>query len=158
MLTGVAMYVAQGGFSADSPAAAPTRLPTADPSVPVAASPAPSVPPVCRTLLAKLPRDLGGRPSRPVTGSPPGVAAWGNPPVILRCGVPPVQVPPDTNKQFDINGVRWYAEARGSAVVFTTTDRTVPVQVTVPATTSGNPADVVADLSRPVGTTIAVSG
>jgi hypothetical protein len=112
---------------------------------------------VCARLLAALPKTLDGRPSRTVSAAPERVVAWGEPPVVLRCGVTAVRVPPDTNKQFEINGVRWFAVASGSVVVFTTTDRLVPVEVTVPANSSANPADVVALLSVPVGRTIPVA-
>jgi hypothetical protein len=152
------MYAARGGFSA---ADEPSPTASADPSAPVAVTPPPSAAPqtraVCAALEKALPETFGGRPARAVAGDPERVVAWGDPPVVLRCGVPPVTVPPDTNKQFEINGVRWLAEASGSVVVFTTTDRRVPVEVTVPATTAGNPADAVADLSRPVGATVPVS-
>ena len=151
------MFVARGGFS-DRPAPAPSASATG--TVPVSAPPAASaaVAAVCGKLLGALPRTLDGRPARPVSAAPDQVVAWGSPPVVLRCGVGPVTVPPDTNEQFQINGVRWYAETHGSAVVFTTTDRTVPVEVTVPATTAGNPADPVAELSVPVGRTIPAKG
>jgi hypothetical protein len=110
----------------------------------------------CARVLGALPTALGGRSARPVTAAPDRVVAWGNPAVVLRCGVPAVTVPPDTNKQFEISGVRWLAAARGSVVLFTTTDRTVPVEVTVPATTAANPADAIAELSPAIGKTIRV--
>jgi hypothetical protein len=128
----------------------------------VAVTPPPSAPPavvaLCGKLLGALPTELGGAPARPVSAAPERVVAWGDPPVVLRCGVAPVEVPPDTNKQFEISGVRWFAVVRGHTVVFTTTDRTVPVEVTVPASRPGNPADVVATLAVPVGRTIPVRG
>jgi Protein of unknown function (DUF3515) len=155
VLTGLALFAVRGGFdggtAAPSPSAAPSATPTARATGPVAVTPPPSGSPtttaVCAALRKALPATLAGRPARPVTAE--RVAAWGDPPVVLRCGVRPVPVPPDTNKQFEINGVRWFAQAHGSVVVFTTTDRTVPVEVTVPAI-SGNPADVPAELAGPV--------
>jgi hypothetical protein len=145
--------------STDAPAPSPGSTPSAGEPVPVTAPPSAPAPvtAVCATLLGALPTTLDGRPSRPVSAAPERVVAWGDPPVVLRCGVPPVAVPPDTNKQFQINGVRWFAQTRGKNVVFTTTDRTVPVEVTVPATTATNPADVVATLSGPVGRTVPVA-
>jgi hypothetical protein len=129
---------------------------------PVTVTPPPAAPAaterLCATLLGRLPTTLDGRRARAVSAAPDRVVAWGNPPVVLRCGARRVAVPPDTNKQFEINGVRWLAEARGSDVVFTTTDRTVPVEVTVPAHTATNPADVVAALSPVVGRTVPATG
>jgi hypothetical protein len=163
---GIAVFAARGGFS-DGPAPAPSAsavapTPSANATGPVTVSAPPSastaVTALCGRLVGTLPRTLDGRPLRPVSAAPDRVVAWGSPPVVLTCGVAPVTVPPDTNKQFQINGVRWYAETRGSAVVFTTTDRTVPVEVTVPATTAGNPADVPAELSGPIGRTIPAKG
>jgi hypothetical protein len=158
VLTGVTMFALRGGFSAPH---TPAASPTADPSAAVTVTPPPPAAPAARSTCAALgtalPATLGSRARRPVAGAPDRVVAWGAPPVVLRCGVAPVTVPPDTNKQFEINGVRWYAVARGPVVVFTTTDRRVPVEVTVPAATAGNPADVVADLSVPVGTRVPAS-
>jgi hypothetical protein len=158
VLTGLVMFAVR---TADAPAPSASSTPSASAGGPVTVTPPPSGPAtataVCRTLLGSLPTTLDGRPSRPVSAAPDRVVAWGEPPVVLRCGVPPVTVPPDTNKQFQINGVRWYAQTRGKYVVFTTTDRTVPVEVAVPANTAANPADVVATLSGPVGKTVPVA-
>jgi hypothetical protein len=153
LVAGLVVFGLRDGGS-DRPAAAPSSA-TASPGGPVPVTPPPAAPAattaLCARLLGALPTTLARHPARAVSAAPDRVVAWGEPPVVLRCGVPPVTVPPDTNKQFEINGVRWFAEARGSVVVFTTTDRTAPVEVTVPAHTADNPADVVAELSRPIG-------
>jgi hypothetical protein len=160
LVTGLVVLGVRGG-STDRPAATPSSA-SASPGGAVTVTPPPAVPAateaLCARLLGALPTTLARHRARAVSAAPDRVVAWGDPPIVLRCGVPRVAVPPDTNKQFEINGVRWLAEARGSVVVFTTTDRTVPVEATVPAHTADNPADVVADLSRPVGTTVPATG
>jgi hypothetical protein len=146
------------GGSADEPAASPGASSGGPVVVTAPPSAAAGTEARCATLLGALPTTLDGRRTRAVSTAPDRVVAWGDPPVVLRCGVPGVAVPPDTNKQFAINGVRWLAAARGSDVVFTTTDRAVPVEVTVPAHTATNPADVVAELSKPIAATIPATG
>jgi hypothetical protein len=144
--------------STDRPSAQPSASASTGPGGAVTVTPPPTAPAatvaLCGRLLGALPTTLAGHRARAVSAAPDRVVAWGDPPIVLRCGVARVPVPPDTNKQFAINGVRWLAEARGANVVFTTTDRTVPVEVTIPAHTADNPADVVAELSRPIGRTV----
>ena len=157
LVTGLVVFAVRDG-APDGPASRPTPSSSADASGPVTVTPPPAAPAateaLCGKLLGTLPTTLAGHRARAVSSAPDRVVAWGDPPIVLRCGVARVAVPPDTNKQFEINGVRWLAEARGANVVFTTTDRALPVEVTVPAHTADNPADVVAELSRPVGRTI----
>jgi hypothetical protein len=145
--------------SPDTPHPAASRSPVPVDS-PLPVTPPPSAPATvvatCTELVGALPAKLEGAPARPVSAAPNRVVAWGDPPVVLRCGVDPVTVPPDTNMQFEIGGVRWFTEERDDVVVFTTTDRTVPVEIAVPVSTAENPADVVATLAEPVGRTVPV--
>jgi Ni,Fe-hydrogenase III small subunit len=75
--------------------------------------------------------------------------------VVLRCGVAPVSYPPDA-QLLVINGVTWFGRAVGKNVVFTSVDRTVPIEITVPAN-KGNPSDPIATLSIPIGRNVPVA-
>jgi hypothetical protein len=143
------------GFRAASvPAPAPSPSVAATGPVAVTAPPAAPAATValCGKTIGSLPITLDGKHSRAVTLAPDRVVAWGDPPVVLRCGVAPVTYPPDANL-LQINGVTWYGRAVGSAVVFTSVDRTVPIEITVPAS-KGNPSDPIATLSVPIGRTV----
>ena len=88
----------------------------------------------CPALMSSLPLELAGEPSRRVSSESPFAYAWGDPPVVLVCGVPPA--PGYTVGAFaiGINGITWYVETSDATVnVFTTVDRTVPVEVRVPS-------------------------
>jgi len=137
-----------------STAAAPSRPPATGPvTVPPATAPVGPTRGSCARLIGALPTDLDGRKARPVTSGAGTAAAWGDPPVILRCGVPPVTVPPGT-QLLQVNGVSWFARAVGTtAVIFTTVDRVVTVEVTVPAAVV-NPAEPIATLSGQIGATL----
>jgi Protein of unknown function (DUF3515) len=107
----------------------------------------------CRALVAELPsavRDLAGRPVRPAT---PTVRAWGEPAVVLRCGVPrPAGYSLTAKNLFGINGVTWYVQQLKDRAVFTAVDRSVYVEVSVPARYDSAP---VAALSTVVGQALA---
>lgn len=88
----------------------------------------------CPALMSSLPLELAGEPSRRVSSESPFAYAWGDPPVVLVCGVPPA--PGYTVGAFaiGINGITWYVDQSDPTVnVFTTVDRTVPVEVRVPS-------------------------
>ena len=70
----------------------------------------------------------------------PYAYAWGDPPVVLRCGVerPPTFV--RDSPLFELNGVTWYADdSDPEQTVFTTVDRPVYVEVTVPSSIDSEP-------------------
>ncbi|GAB1693996.1 DUF3515 family protein [Krasilnikovia sp. M28-CT-15] len=137
----------------DEPAAAPTaagpsaaRTPATVPDTPVPmAAPRLSgrTAQVCQAVTSRLPETVRDLPARAVSAGPRQNAAWGEPPITLACGVPqPAMcatvdggagcVPLDT-ELLNMNGVCWYARQDPAGPVFTTMDRDVPVQVTVPA-------------------------
>ena len=107
----------------------------------------PTVLATCAKLIRSLPADLEGGHRRGVAGTEPDVAdraaAWGSPATILRCGVrqPPAIVvggpdyTPDQNRYAtmgDTAFVNWLIEEHEHSVTYTTTDRAVYVEVTVP--------------------------
>ncbi|MDT0308229.1 DUF3515 domain-containing protein [Streptomyces sp. DSM 44917] len=93
----------------------------------------------CRALAGELPDRVDGEQRQGRGELPEFTAAWGDPRIALRCGVPrpPVLTPGDDAYNpfpdiVGINGVDWLVEERDAEVRFTTTGRTVFVELTVP--------------------------
>jgi hypothetical protein len=142
-ITVVLAFVFVGGLRGSSP---DTTAPvTTQPSVlpPTAVSPPPDNPAVqsaCTKLLAALPTRLAGLdPRRIVPPASPFVLAWGDPAVVLRCGVarPAGLVPAGTVQVFNASSVGrpavyWLPVNQPKQNIFTTVDRGVYVEVTVP--------------------------
>lgn len=91
---------------------------------------------VCRALLSQLPDQLDALAQRPVTEGAEQNAAYGEPPVTVACGVAAADYQP-TDTVYPLEGVCWHATEQSGASVWTTLDREVPVQVTVPAAYDG---------------------
>ena len=98
---------------------------------------------VCLAVTSQLPTQVRDLAARKVSAGPEQNAAWGEPPLTVACGVAqPTMcasldrgqagcVPLDT-ELMTMNKVCWYAHEQADATTFTTMDREVPVQVTVP--------------------------
>jgi hypothetical protein len=94
----------------------------------------------CPALMSALPLELAGEPSRRVQSDSPYAYAWGDPPITLICGV-------DRPARFvvgvsaiQINGVQWYVDTSDpESTVWTTVDRPVYVQITLPADVDSAP-------------------
>ncbi|MBL7255290.1 DUF3515 family protein [Paractinoplanes lichenicola] len=98
---------------------------------------------VCLAVTSQLPTELRGLTGRKVTAGPEQNAAWGEPAITLACGVKqPVMceridggadgcVPLDAT-MLAMDGVCWWAADGPATDVFTTMDREVAVQVSVP--------------------------
>jgi hypothetical protein len=93
----------------------------------------------CRALHGRLPKRVDGQAR--ITPNPASVytAAWGDPAIGLRCGVRrPKKLTPGTAhynptaEAAEVNGVSWLLEKRDDGYRFTTTQRAVYVEVTVP--------------------------
>lgn len=101
----------------------------------------------CPALMSGLPDDLLGEPSRRVQSDSPFAYAWAEPPVVLVCGVerPAGYVVGVGTVQ--INAVQWYVDTSDPATtVWTTIDRPVYVQVTVPASVDSAPVTALTTL------------
>ena len=102
---------------------------------------------VCLAVTSQLPATLRDLPGRKVTAGPEQNAAWGEPPITLACGITqptmcervdgghPGCVPLDAT-MYAMNGVCWWGQEGPASNVFTTMDRAVAVQVTVPGSYS----------------------
>lgn len=97
---------------------------------------------VCRKLHAALPAEVDGLARRSVVPSSDLTAGWGDPTVVLRCGVRvPGVLDPHAGAAYDptadaaeVDGVTWLVQqlVDDEGYRFTTTDRRVYVEVTVP--------------------------
>ena len=102
---------------------------------------------VCLAVTSQLPATLRDLPGRKVTAGPEQNAAWGEPPITVACGITqptmcervdgghPGCVPLDAT-MYAMNGVCWWGQEGPASNVFTTMDREVAVQVTVPSSYS----------------------
>jgi hypothetical protein len=102
----------------------------------------------CPALMGKLPLELTGEPSRRVQSDTPYAYAWGDPAIVLTCGVDRPAGYVVGASAIQINGVQWYVDTEDpDTTVWTTVDRPVYVQVTLPASVDSAP---VTALTTPV--------
>jgi hypothetical protein len=114
----------------------------------VSVAPVPSNPATvepCAQVLAALPLQLNGANPRIVLQLQ--AVAWGSPAIILRCGVArPAALSAGSTAQIPaIDGLSWLIEDGTKAIVYTLVDRSVYVEVTLPAGT--DPSSVMPVLS-----------
>lgn len=111
------------------------------PPLPVAVPPVtPEADQYCPGVMSGLPLDLAGEPSRPVQSDSPFAYAWGEPPVVLVCGVDRPEGWVVGASAIQINGVQWYVDtADPETTVWTTVDRPVYVEVSLPASVDSAP-------------------
>ena len=104
------------------------------PLLPVEVPPAtPQADASCPALITTLPFELAGEPSRRVDSATPHAYAWGDPAIVLVCGVDRPGGFVVGTSAIQINGVQWYVDTSDpDATVWTTVDRPVYVQVTLP--------------------------
>ena len=111
------------------------------PVLPVEVPPAtPEADTSCPALMSALPLELTGEPSRRVKSDTPYAYAWGDPAIVLICGV-------DRPAGFvvgvgtiQIEGVQWYVDTDDpDTTVWTTVDRPVYVQVSLPSSVDSAP-------------------
>lgn len=127
--------VATPAPSATQPAVVPSApVPMAAPKLPARAAE------VCLAVTSQLPAKVRDLAPRQVSAGPEQNAAYGEPPLTVACGVAqprtcvtPVAgcIPLDT-ELLVMDRVCWYADQQPAATIFTTMDREIPVQVTVP--------------------------
>lgn len=93
----------------------------------------------CRALSRALPDRLTEEERGELDEETPYAAVWGDPAIVLRCGVARPALLTPGNAEYnpmadavEVNGVSWLIEEEPDDVRFTTTERTVFVEVTVP--------------------------
>jgi hypothetical protein len=112
--------------------------------LPVLPVPVPPVTPEaqasCPAVMAALPLELTGEISRRVQSESLFAYAWGEPPVVLVCGVDRPAGFVVGVSAIQINGVQWYVDTDDpDTTVWTTVDRPVYVQVSLPAAVDSGP-------------------
>jgi hypothetical protein len=94
----------------------------------------------CPGLMGQLPLELAGEPSRRVDSDTLNAYAWGDPAVVLVCGVEQPAGFVVGVSAIQINGVQWYVDTDDpDTTVWTTVDRPVNVQVSLPASVDSAP-------------------
>lgn len=166
LIVGVVFFLAITPEPAAAPNAA-ASAPVAVPSTPVQMA-APKLTEraalVCLAVTSQLPNTVRNLPARKVSAGPEQNAAYGEPPLTVSCGTPapqmcpmegtgPAGCVPLTADLLIMNRVCWYGTAGASGAVFTTMDREVAVQVTIPATYE-NPAQWANEFSDTVVETV----
>lgn len=118
----------------------PTTPPSPSGPLPAVTVPAPPSPntatqQACVKVFAKLPVQLGTLAPRKTDTNSSFVAAWGNPAVVLRCGVgrPAMLGSAQAAQLLDVNSVIWQPDPQKRQTVYTAVDRSVYIEVTVPA-------------------------
>ena len=132
------------GGDDDDPAdvgAAPTSQRADLPPLPVQVPPVtPEAEASCPALMGTLPLELTGELSRQVDSDSLFAYAWGEPPIVLVCGVDRPAGFVAGVAAIQIEGVQWYVDTSDpDTTVWTTIDRPVYVQITLPASVDSAP-------------------
>ena len=94
----------------------------------------------CPALMGSLPFELAGERSRRVDSDSLNAYAWGDPPIVLICGVDRPAGFVVGVSAIQINGVQWYVDTSDpESTVWTTVDRPVYVEITLPADVDSAP-------------------
>jgi uncharacterized protein DUF3515 len=111
------------------------------PVLPVDVPPAtPAADAACPKLMSSLPLELTQQPSRRVKSDTPYAYAWGDPAIVLICGVDRPAGYTVGASVIQINGVQWYVDTSDpKTTVWTTVDRPVYVQISLPASVDSAP-------------------
>ena len=119
----------------DDPAPEPSSSVLPAVTVPAPPKPDAATQAACVKVFAKLPVQLGQLAPRRTETDSPFVGAWGNPAVVVRCGVakPAVFGTPEAAQLVEVNAVLWQPDPQRDRTVYTTVDRSVYIDVTVPA-------------------------
>ena len=94
----------------------------------------------CARVISALPLTLAGQSLRLTTSTPPSpsIVAWGNPAIVLRCGVDRPKGLVVGSSALDPSfsgdaGPYWDVQSSGGSQVYTTVDRAVYIEISVPA-------------------------
>jgi hypothetical protein len=129
------LLTARHSGPSDKPSPPPSSSVLPAVTVPAPPKPNPATQAACVKVFAKLPVQLGQLAPRRTQTDSSFVAAWGNPAVVLRCGVakPAVFGTAEAAQLVEVNGVLWQPDPQRDRTVYTAIDRSVYLDVTVPA-------------------------
>jgi len=118
------------------------------PVLPVPVPPAtPETDAACPALMKTLPLELSGNESRRVKSDTPYAYAWGDPAIVLICGVDRPAGFVTGVATIQINGVQFYVDTSDpDTTVWTTVDRPVYVQISLPASVDSAPVTALTPL------------
>ncbi|HEY0166982.1 MAG TPA: DUF3515 family protein [Jatrophihabitans sp.] len=127
-------FLLTAGHSED-PEPAPSSSVLAAVTPPAPPTPDPATQAACVKVFAELPVQLGQLVPRRTDTDSSFVAAWGEPAVVVRCGVakPAVFGTAEAAQLVEVNSVLWQPDPQRDRTVYTTVDRSVYIDVTVPA-------------------------
>jgi hypothetical protein len=135
------------------PSAAGSVLPVVSASAPPSTSAATVS--TCAQVISALPLTLDKQSLRRTESDPPSsqIEAWGDPAIVFRCGVSrPEDLVPGSSTEYILGGNRsgpyYDVTSANGAEIWTTVDRSIYVEVTVPTKYQG--ADVMPPLSRAI--------
>jgi hypothetical protein len=134
-LTIVLAFLLTAGEPDDSPEPAPSGSVLPAVTVPAPPKPDTATETACVKVFAELPVQLGELEPRRTETDSSFVAAWGDPAVVVRCGVgkPAVFGTAEAAQLVEVNSVLWQPDPQRDRTVYTTVDRSVYIDVTVPA-------------------------
>jgi hypothetical protein len=134
-ITVVLAFILTAGRADDSNKKSASDKPLAAVTVVAPPTPTDAILAGCTKVFEKLPVQLGPLNPRKTDSDSGFVAAWGDPAIVIRCGVsrPTAAVVASNPELQDVNGVLWQPDLQKNQVVYTTFDRAVYVEVTVPA-------------------------
>lgn len=119
----------------------------------------------CASVISALPLVIAGQDVRRTVSNPasPSIVAWGNPPIVLRCGVArPASLQPGSSTVFpSVSGAKgpyWDVTTHDAANVWTTVDRAVYVEVTVPTKYNSAPLTPISQAIAKVLPAVCVAG
>jgi hypothetical protein len=146
-----------GGAGSSDGGAHPTAAGSVLPAVTVSAPPSTSAATVstCAQVISALPLTLDHQDLRRTRSTPDSgqIQAWGDPSIVFRCGVSrPTDLVPGSSTEYILGGNRagpyYDVTSANDAEIWTTVDRSIYIEVTVPTTYQG--ADVMPPVSRAI--------
>jgi hypothetical protein len=119
-------------------------------SIPAPPEPDTATQQACTTVFAALPVQLDELAPRKTNTNSSFVAAWGDPAVVLRCGVSrPAELAPQSAEFIvGVNTVQWLPRQTSEVTVWTSTDRVVFIELSLPKQYS--PQQLLPDISNAV--------
>lgn len=111
---------------------------------------------LCRDLREELPERVEGLGRQDPEPSSELTAGWGDPAIILRCGVPkPAALLDPKAESVTADGVAWLIEPqKNGSFRFTTVQRRVYVEVTLPKSRTDGGVNPLLDFAEPVKKTV----
>lgn len=119
----------------------------------------------CANVISALPLVVAGQDLRRTVSDPssPSIVAWGDPPIVLRCGAArPAELKPNSSTVFVTGGVAsgpyYDVTTHSGANIWTTVDRAVYIEVTVPVEYNSAPLTPISQAIAKVLPAVCIAG